>query len=552
MLRSGAPRQREVRHGDGARWYIRRVLPYVRLDGVLDGAVITLLDVTDLKRSEQEQARLAAIVESSHEAIVARTFEGTITAWNPAAVRMFGYTAQEAIGADMSIYVPEGMRQELADVDRLVARGESLPPAESVRLAKGGQRIPVSVTAAPIRDREGQIVGVASTFRDISELKRAQADLLAELQRRDQFLAMLSHELRNPLVPLRNCLEILSVDGVSDEEAAHSHAVMRRQTEHLTKLVDQLLDISRVSSGKITLEKRTLEIGELVRAAAEDARPTLKAAGLKLVVRVPSEPLWVSGDPTRLAQAVGNLLQNAAKFTDEGGTVTVQAREDEATRTVTVSVRDTGIGMEPKLLARVFEPFTQAARESSRLPGGLGLGLALVRSLLEAHGGTVEAASDGIGRGSQFTLRLPRAAAPARPAKGPAKAAASSRLARRVLLVEDNPDILESMRILLELSGHEIATAEDAAAALDVAREFRPEVVFCDIGLPGETDGYGLAAAMRQDSALRSVYLVALTGYGQDSDQRRAAAAGFDLHVTKPADPRTLERILAEAPGRAL
>lgn len=313
--------------------------------------------------------------------------------------------------------------------------------------------------------------------------------------------------------------------------------------------MDDLLDISRISQGKILLRRERVDLTETVRAVAEDLRPQAEAAGLALELHLSPSRLWVEGDPTRLSQAVGNVLHNAVKFTDRGGRITVAAGEDPERGSAAVTVRDTGAGMEPELLGRIFEPFSQAERSADRQRDGLGLGLFLVKSLVELHGGSVEAASAGLGLGSEITLRLPLASGREETFMDEQTPAGASARARRCLVIEDHEDAAESLALLLRLDGHEADVAFAAGEGLDKARRFHPDVVFCDIGLPGGMDGYDVAKALRADPDTRTAYLIALTGYGQDEDRRRALEAGFDAHLTKPADLDLLRRLLA-ADGR--
>jgi CheY-like chemotaxis protein len=316
-----------------------------------------------------------------------------------------------------------------------------------------------------------------------------------------------------------------------------------RQVTHLARLVDDLLDVSRITRGKLNLQTEAVDLVALVRTVVDDYRGVFSDNDLVLDVRLPDHSLWVSADSIRLAQAVGNLLHNASKFTERGGHVTVEVSEEHSQ--VAVTVRDTGIGVPPELREKIFEPFAQV--DAGR--GGLGLGLALVRGLVELQGGTVTVDSLGNGRGSAFTIRLSRHAAPA-PARRTAAALAPSARPRQILVVEDNLDAAESTRLVLEGAGHRVAEAHSGPAALDLARTLRPEIVLCDIGLPGKMDGYALARIIRKDAVLGAAYLIALTGYGQEEDRRRAREAGFDLHLTKPIDAAALERLLTALPRR--
>jgi CheY-like chemotaxis protein len=314
--------------------------------------------------------------------------------------------------------------------------------------------------------------------------------------------------------------------------------------------VDDLLDIGRISRGKILLRRERLDLVEAARATVEDQRPDLEEAGLGLDLDLPGSPIWIDGDPTRISQTFGNVLHNAGKFTDAGGRIAVSLRQEPDRGAAVLAIRDTGIGMEPELLARIFEPFSQADGSLDRSRGGLGLGLALVKALVELHGGSVEAGSPGPGLGTEVALRLPLAV-PAEEGSvadpTPPAAADGTQRSRRCLVIEDNVDAAESLGLLLRLTGHESEVAFDAEEGLEKARRLRPEVVLCDIGLPGRMDGYAVARAFRADPELRPTFLIALTGYGQEEDRRRALDAGFDTHLTKPADLDVLRRLLAEA-----
>jgi two-component system CheB/CheR fusion protein len=549
VLRTLIIRERQVRMAEGTDTYFLRILPYRRGDNVIDGLVVTYMDVTQLNRALDMQARLGAIVASSQDAIVAGTLEGEITIWNRAAMEMFGYTEEEAVGQRMSLIAGAAQEDELERAAARLREGEAVPPFESLRFTKDGRQLAVSVALSPVRDPDGRLVGTSAIFRDISSLQRARQALEEETRRKDEFLALLGHELRNPLAPLRNAVDIIRTSGAGEARARAALGILDRQLAHMTSLVDQLLDASRVSSGKVQLKYENVDLAEVVRAAVEDHRPLIDASGVALEMKLPDEPVWVGGDRVRLAQVVSNLLANAAKFTDSGGKVTLELHGDARKGRAVLEVKDNGVGIEPDVLKRLFTPFTQGSRSLDRARGGLGLGLALVRALVEAHGGRVEGKSDGKGRGAAFVVLLPLARAGGRRAPGPRSGPRKDGAAQRVLLVEDNVDAAETLRTLLELAGHTVEVAKDGAAALAAALAFKPQVVLCDIGLPGAMDGYALAAALKQGPDGERPYLVALTGYGQAADRARARAAGFDRHLTKPADPDVIRQILAELGG---
>jgi len=357
----------------------------------------------------------------------------------------------------------------------------------------------------------------------------------------DEFLAVLAHELRNPLAPLRNGIEVLRRLASVAPGQQHIHDMLERQVAHLARLLDDLLDLAHVRQGQVLLRTEPIDATALVREVLEDHQAALAEKELTLEARMAAEPLWVAGDPTRLTQAVGHLLTNAVEFTPPGGHVRVGLWPDGLRVRLTVS--DSGAGVEPALLGRIFEGFHPAAATGD---GGLRLGLSLVKALVELHGGTVAAASGGPGSGATFTVWLPHGTAPARPVVAEA---GSTRHGRRVLIVEDKADAGDSLRLLLEAFGHQVALAEDGQTGVERAQEFLPDVILCDIGLPKGMDGYAVARALRRDARLSTAYLIAVTGYGQDEDRRRAEEAGFDLHITKPLDPRYLEQVLAALPA---
>ena len=415
------------------------------------------------------------------------------------------------------------------------------------RVARSGQSEELEVDFSPL----GLLLSISiyspqrdhfvAVFDNITERKRAEQALRESDRRKSEFLAMLSHELRNPLAPVRNALWILENAERSDQAAA-ARATLNRQVMHLTRIVDDLLDVTRVARGKIDLQKARVDLGDVARRAVEDYRTLFSGRDVSLELRVEVGPIAVDADPVRLGQVLGNLLHNAAKFTSPGGRAVVVVGL-AGPGTAVVTVRDDGAGIAPELLHLVFEAFTQGETTLARSRGGLGLGLALVKGLVELHGGSVEARSDGPGRGAEFLVRLPLA--PERPALNePARAAATAMSQRRVLVIEDNIDAAETLQEMLRLWGHEVAVAHDGRAGLDEARTFKPDVVLCDIGLP-VMDGYQVARAIRNDPALASTFLVALTGYALAEDRRRAAAAGFDRHLAKPVPIDAIEDVLA-------
>jgi len=690
--------------------------------------------IVDLQRrarsrddGQVDRNRLAAIVESSDDAIVGKTLEGVVTSWNAGAERLFGYSAAEMVGRTVSRIIPEDCSDDLPTILGAVRRGERVHHYETQRIRKDGRRIDVSLTVSPIHDGQGRIVGASKIARDITDRKRAEEELrqqramldtlyevgltlsaeldvdkllqtvtdaatsstgaqfgaffynqpddhdghymlfalsgapraaferfgmprntaifaptfagtavvrsddvtadpryglnrphhgmppghlpvrsylavpvtgrggtvfgglflghaergrfgeqsermavglaahaavaidnarLYETERRlrdeaerssrtkDEFLAMLGHELRNPLSSVRNAIVSASVDPTRRDRAL---GIARRGSDQLVRMVDDLLDVARITQGKITLRRERVRLAGVVERAVETTRELVSERAHHLTVTLPDDALEVDGDQTRLEQVVVNLVTNAAKYTERGGHIDVVV-EQEGNDAV-VRVRDDGAGIAPEMLTRVFDLFAQGERGLERASGGLGIGLTVVRRIVEMHGGRVEALSRGLGTGTEFVVRL-AALTPAPDDATPASVpAAPKRRPTRILLVEDNPDVAEGMVMLLELLGHHVQLAADGDTALALARTSPPEAMLVDIGLPG-MDGYEVARRIRQEPACAGVFLVALTGYGREEDKQRAHAAGFDHHLTKPVELHALSGLLADLPPR--
>jgi signal transduction histidine kinase/CheY-like chemotaxis protein len=431
-------------------------------------------------------------------------------------------------------------------------RVRSIMDVGAIQILKRPLEMAVFLNAvrAALRDRRRQY-----QVRDHLTEQGRQSERLKEADRRkDEFLAMLAHELRNPLAPIRNGLQILhSVEGDHTVER-QTRAMMDRQVRHLARLVDDLLDVSRITRGRVDLRIERIDLNDVLSQAVEAARPAIDLRRHTLSVTGPGRPVWVEGDFTRLAQVIGNLLNNAAKYTDEGGRVDVVLCKQCAgstAGTAELRVRDSGIGIAPDMLPRVFDLFTQVDRTLDRSQGGLGIGLTLVKQLVELHDGTVEARSDGLGRGSEFVVRLPLAADLPTTATAVGAGRADRAASARVMVVDDNVDAATSLSLLLKLAGHEVATVHHGAKALEAAQAFRPDVVVLDIGLPG-MDGYAVAKALRSGPGGKQLRLIALTGYGQDEDRRRTSDSGFDYHLTKPADCGELKQLLSRPRHSAL
>jgi PAS domain S-box-containing protein len=508
--------------------------------GELFGVVLIFRDVTARRRAEHERGWLAAIVESSDDAIVSKTLDGQITSWNPAASRLFGYAPEEIIGKPITMIIPPELHAEEARVLARLRAGERIEHFETVRIGRNGRRVEVSLTVSPIRDEAGRIVGASKIARDIGDRKRHERWLQEADRRKDEFLATLSHELRNPLAPIRNAAHLLCAADHGDPTVRTACEILDRQLRQLTRLVDDLLDVSRITTGGVQLVKERVDLSTLLRTMQASLQPAFSAAKQSLRVSLPERPLYVEGDRTRLMQVLANLMTNANKYTPDGGRIEVMAEEAHAH--VIVRVRDTGIGISPNMLERVFDLFAQVDSSSARSREGLGIGLALAKRLVQLHGGKIEARSEGKGRGTEFAVWLPACEAPAE-AEPKAQGAELPHVSRKVLIADDDVDSAVSLSILLRGFGHETRVAHDGMKALELAEEFQPDVVILDIGMP-ELDGYEIARRIRVRPWSQGVSLIALTGWGQASDRELAMQAGFDAHVVKPADPHRLQQIV--------
>jgi len=674
---------------------------------------------------------LAAVVESSDDAIITKTLDGIITSWNTGAERIFGYTPQEAIGKPVTILIPPDFLDEEPSILQRLKRGERIDHYETVRIRRDGTRVHISLTVSPIRDARGTIIGASKIARDITRQKLTEMELqdqtevletlhavgasiasqldleslvqtvtdaatrlsggkfgaffrnlanaegeayqlaalsgapreafehlglplntpvfaatfttervirsaditrdpafgrlephhgmppghlpvrsylavpvisrtgrvlgglffghpatnafteraerlvkgiaaqaaiafdnadlyeaaqseirtreqaeatLREIDRRkDEFLATLAHELRNPLAPIRQAASIAKAPTASEAQKRWSHDVISRQVEHMSRLLDDLLDISRITRGTLELRTELTELRAIIDAAVETARPTIDAKEHELSIDLPPEPVHLAADPLRLAQVLANLLTNAAKYTNPRGYIRISGRRHEDR--VVISVLDTGIGIPTEALSAVFDMFSQVKTAQDRSDGGLGIGLSLARGLVELHGGSIEAHSTGIGRGSEFVVTLPLSTRAGVPQQRREHAAGTPLASRRVLIADDNRDAAETLALLLELDGHQVTVVHDGRAAIAAFDTTHPELVLLDIGMP-EVDGYEVARYVRRGTLGRAVTLIAVTGWGHDADKARALAAGFNHHFTKPVDPEQLRALM--------
>ena len=472
--------------------------------------------------------------------------EGRVASWNAGAERIKGWTADEIIGRHFSIFYPREAKESGWPQHELsVATREGRFEDEGWRVRKDGTRFWANVVITAMFDSEGILRGFGKVTRDLTQRKRVE-ELEASERRINEFLAMLGHELRNPLAPIRTAVAILRAGKEDAAMADRAAAVIERQVGHLARLVDDLLDVSRITSGKIELRKETVDLVASVVAAIEAARPAIDRKGQAFEFRHDGKPMPMAGDATRLTQIALNLINNASKYTPAGGHIRVSLERLDGHASLRVA--DDGIGIPPDLLPRMFDLFVQGERSIDRSEGGLGLGLTLVRRLTAMHNGTVTASSQGPGRGSEFEVRLPLEKMGPRPAPARERQPAPAR--RRVLVVDDNEDSTETMSTLITMWGHEVRAAHDGPTAIRIAQEFAPDTVLLDIGLPN-VSGYEVARQLRALPGMEGAALIAMTGYGQAEDRRRSEEAGFTDHLTKPVPPDKLRALLAAPPAES-
>lgn len=539
-----------VRRHDGAyEWFKVRGRAIRDAAGNVARWLGTAVNVNDLKQTEaalrESEERFRTLADNMSQLAWMANARGHLFWFNE---RWFDFTAStldEMAGWGWTKLAHPDHRERVVErIQRSWDTGEPWEDTFPLRGRDGRYRWFLS-RALPIRDARGNVTRWFGTNTDITEQRAAEEALRDADRRKDEFLATLAHELRNPLAPIRSGLDVL-VRARDAETRSRAEHTIERQLGHMVRLVDDLLDVARISRGQVQLQRTRVPLSAVVETAVETSRPIVERGHHELTVDVPGEPLWIDGDLTRLAQVVANLLDNAAKYTPEGGRIDLRAHADGDD--IVIRVTDSGIGIDAQVLPHVFELFTRGAAQAVRMQRGLGIGLSLVRELVEMHGGAVTAESRGQGHGSTFEVRLPLAV------QAPAVESASSPRTRehsgvrRVLVVDDNVDAAEMLAAMLELRGHETRLAHDGLQALAVARESRPDVVFLDIGLP-EMDGYDVARELRADPTMAGTVLVALTGWGSEDDKQRAHEAGFDVHLTKPVDVAVVDEVVARGRG---
>jgi PAS domain S-box-containing protein len=512
------------------------------------------LDLRERKRAEQalrDQERLLRSTMDHFPTVIAfKDREGRFLDVNGAMEKEFGLPKAQIIGRTMRDFVSKDAAEAMERHDREVMEARAARQYEEITPLPSGTAYHVNATF-PLIDSEGRVYGTGHIAHDISAIRRADEALRAANERledadrrKDEFLAMLSHELRNPLGPIRNSVHILEKAPPGGVQSIRARQIIDRQVQHLTRLIDDLLDVTRITRGKFNLQRSRVDLNALARASVDDQRDSFAMSGVTLNFASAEQPVLVNGDPTRLSQMIGNLLNNAVKFTPRGGktTLSIESKDGRAV----VRVRDDGAGMSATTVEKVFEPFMQAAQTIDRSRGGLGLGLPLVKGLSEMHGGEAAARSEGEGKGSEFTFWIPLAPTESTLETGERRGARKAR-ALRILVVEDNTDAAESLREIFEMEGHEVAVALTGPDGVEAARRHRPDIIFSDIGLPG-LDGHGLARALRCDSdpAVRSTALVALSGYALQEDIRKSLDAGFNRHIAKPPSIEDLEAVIVD------
>jgi two-component system CheB/CheR fusion protein len=555
VLAGERARDEDVHAFEGDRWFSRTIQPYRAHEGEVTGVVVAYADVTRLKRAERAMERsermYRALTNLMPPIVWICDGEGRVTYVNDRFLEHTNCTLEEAKRMVWRDWLhPDD--QERATRAFQAATVEHRQFEVELRGRGGdGQYRWYLVRADPELDRQGRVSAWFGVSTDIDGRKAAECALVEADRRKNDFLAMLAHELRNPLTPIRNAAHLLSRAAAADPSVKRPAEMVERQAFHMGRMLDDLLDVSRITQQKLTLKNECVDLVKLAGEIAGDQKAAFDAKNQTLRVELPSRPITTIGDATRLSQVVGNLLHNACKFTDTGGRIALRlGRSPEPPARATLVVEDDGIGIDEDVLPRIFDAFTQADRSLDRSLGGLGLGLSLVKGIVELHGGSVSAETEGLGRGSRFVVTLPvepEQASDAQPADAEDELASAR---RRVLIVEDNEDAAESMQLLLQIEGHEAAIARTGREAVSVACEERPDIVLCDVGLPGGMDGYAVAGAMREDPRLKGVFLVALTGYGTAEDQQRAREAGFDVHLTKPISPERLQQVIASLPRR--
>jgi PAS domain S-box-containing protein len=538
---------------DGSRFWASVVITALRDDGgKLIGFSKITRDLTDRRLHEealrQSEERFRLLVEGVVDyAIYMLDSEGVVTSWNAGAQRIKGYARDEILGKHFSRFYPPGDVESGKPWEELaIARRVGRTEDEGWRVRKDGARFWARTVLSALHDEQGHLRGFAKVTQDLTERRHAQ-DLEQATRNMSEFIAVLAHELRNPLAPIRNAVHLMANAPADDASQKALRELIDRQSRHLARIVDDILDIARITRGSLAVERARVDMADAARRAIEMTAPLVEVNEHQIEVELPEQPIPVRGDLHRLTQVIGNLLNNAARYTPRGGRISVSATSEGGQ--AVVKVRDNGAGLDPALSGRIFDMFVQGRPSLERIGGGLGVGLALARKIAELHGGALEARSEGRGRGAEFTLRVPLDETSAPEQRTPAGAAKAS-ASRRILVVDDNVDAATMLELLLRSLGHETRAVYDGASALKAATEFHPDVVLLDIGMP-DLDGYEVARRLRAMKQ-RPRRIIAVTGWGQPADRQRSQEAGFDKHLVKPVEANELVRILEERNGATL
>ena len=536
----------------------------IKSGGQIIGAILVFRDITERRKAEQARALLAGIVDSSEDAIVSKSLDGIITSWNHAAERMFGWTASEAIGKSIILIIPTELREEETMILSRLRRGERIEHFETIRVTKDGRRLNISLSISPVRNQSGQIIGAAKIARDISDRVRAEEErttlLAAERAAReraeaasrakDEFVAMISHEIRSPLNAILGWSQMLRQGTLDKNATKNALESIERNARAQAQLVSDLLDISRVITGKLRINARPVDITTSLDSALESIRPAVDAKQIQIEVEREPYATVVTGDADRLQQVIWNLLSNAVKFTPRGGRVMVRVARGDSQ--LEIAITDTGAGISKEFLPFIFDRFTQADTTTSRRHAGLGLGLAIVRHIVELHGGTVTAESDGVGRGATFRVTLPvRALRGADPDAKPQAIAAENLADKitlhdvRVMIIDDEAETRDLLKVMLTAHGADVHTHASGAEGLAQLDGWKPNVLVSDIGMPVQ-DGYAFIKQVRSlGFGPNDLPAIALTAYARAEDRMRALAAGFQMHVPKPVEASELVMVIA-------
>ncbi len=536
VLETEEPFERDVQDRFG-QWFLLRILPY-RSKGRVEGVVVTLIDISRIKKTEEELRRVSKVFMDGADPIIIEDMSGRIIDLNREAERAYGWARAELLNKSIDVLVPPECRAEATALREQCVVNDSVRNVESTRTDRFGNSSPVLLTFSLLHDDTDQPAGIASIAKDISAQKKAEAEAREAARRRDQFLAMLSHELRNPLGAMLNATRLFSHAGNDAEARQRACAAIERQSKQIARLLDDLLDVARVTQGRIHIREEVVDLCTLAREAIQVMQPQIDGSQHKLVLDVPDQPIYVVGDSARLLQVQENLLANATKYTPACGEICVSIRQEDGE--AVLNVKDNGVGIDPEMQEKIFDLFVQAPKTLESADAGMGIGLTMVQTIVKLHGGRVVVRSEGVGKGSEFEVRLPLTER--RPVESDTGLPAQADHLR-VLIVEDNSDSRELLKSLLRIDGYEVSAAPDGLQGYEAIIKERPDVALVDINLPG-IDGYEIARRIRADQAHRSVRLVALTGYGRSVDRDAVFAAGFDEHLVKPVAPEDLERAL--------